>query len=90
MKSIKKSVVWVLSSIIVAVSFSACSNDLDAIEQAPSANVKALSYNSGTYLHVGTGTAFFTWYCGDYVSEILKNSWVPCEDTVGGRFWSRN
>ena len=40
MKSIKKSVVWVLSSIIVAVSFSACSNDLDAIEQAPSANVE--------------------------------------------------
>ena len=40
MKSIKKSVVWVLSSIIVAVSFSACSNDLDTIEQAPSANVE--------------------------------------------------
>ena len=40
MKSIKKSVIWVLSSIIVAVSFSACSNDLDAIEQAPSANVE--------------------------------------------------
>lgn len=39
MKSIKKSVVWVLSSIIAAVSFSSCSDELDAIDQAPSANV---------------------------------------------------
>lgn len=65
--------------------------NLESVRSAwGSSNIKALSYNSGTYLHVGTGTAFFTWYCGDYVSEILKNNWVPCEDTVGGRFWSRN
>ena len=65
--------------------------NLESVRSAwGSSNIKALSYNSGTYLHVGTGTAFFTWYCGDYVSEILKNNWAPCEDTVGGRFWSRN
>ena len=65
--------------------------NLESVRSAwGSSNIKALSYNSGTYLHVGTGTAFFTWYCGDYVSEILKNNWAPSEDTVGGRFWSRN
>ena len=53
-----------------------------------SSNIKALSYNSGTYLHVGTGTAFFLYYCGDYVNEILKNNWAPCEDTVGGKLWA--
>ena len=53
-----------------------------------SSDIKALSYNSGTYLHVGTGTAFFLYYCGGYVDEILNDKWAPCEDTVGGRFWS--
>ena len=55
-----------------------------------SSDIKALSYNSGTYLHVGTGTTFFTWYCSDYVDEILNNKWAPCEDEVGGIFWARN
>ena len=35
-------------------------------------------------LHVGTGIAFFVWYCGDLVKEILKDNWTPCEKTVGG------
>jgi hypothetical protein len=55
-----------------------------------SSDIKALSYNSGTYLHVGTGKMFFTWYCGGYVDEILKDKWAPCEDEVGGRFWTRD
>lgn len=32
----------------------------------------------------GTGIAFFVWYCGDLVKEILKDNWTPCEKTVGG------
>ena len=43
MKSIKQSAVWILSSIIVAISFSSCSNDLDAIEQSPDKNVSMTS-----------------------------------------------
>ena len=63
--------------------------NLESVRNAwGSSNIKALSYNSGTYLHVGTGTAFFLYYCGDYVNEILKNNWAPCEDTVGGKLWS--
>ena len=63
--------------------------NLESVRNAwGSSSIKALSYNSGTYLHVGTGTAFFTWYCGDYVDEILNNKWAPCEDTVGGILWT--
>ena len=47
-------------------------------------SIEALSYQSNTTLHVGTGIAFFVWYCGDLVKEILKDNWTPCEKTVGG------
>lgn len=46
--------------------------------------IEALSYQSNTTLHVGTGTAFFLWYCGDLVNEIINDEWAPCEKTVGG------
>ena len=39
MKSIKKSVVLILSGIFAVIGFSACSNDLDAIDQAANINV---------------------------------------------------
>ena len=47
-------------------------------------SIEALSYQSNTTLHVGTGIAFFVWYCGDLVKEILIDNWTPCEKTVGG------
>jgi hypothetical protein len=50
-------------------------------------NIVALSYQSKTTLHVGTGTSFFLFYCGDLVDEILKGKWAPREDTVGGEIW---
>ena len=50
-------------------------------------DIKALSYQSDTTLHVGTGKSFFVWYCGTLVNEILKDNWTPCEKTVGDGWW---
>ncbi len=36
---------------------------------------KYIEYDTDTHTHVGTGTAFFAWYYGDYVSEIYRNKW---------------
>ena len=45
--------------------------------------IKALSYQSYVSLHVGTGSMFFTIYCGSLVDEILKGTWAPSEQSVG-------
>ena len=45
--------------------------------------IQTLSFQSYVSLHVGTGTVFFTLYCGDLVDEILKGTWAPRERTVG-------
>ena len=47
----------------------------------------AISYQSNTTLHVATGTAFFTWYCGNLVDEIIKGNWSPREETAGWGPW---
>ena len=51
--------------------------------------IAALTYQSNTTLHVGTGTAFFLSYCGGLVDEILEGKWTPREQTVGGIIWAR-
>ena len=51
--------------------------------------IAALTYQSNTTLHVGTGTAFFLIYCGDLVDEILNDNWKPREETVGWGPWAR-
>ena len=50
-------------------------------------NIVALSYQSNTTLHVATGTVFYIDYCGSLVNDILKDKWVPREETVGGGLW---
>ena len=50
-------------------------------------SIAALSYQSNTTLHVGTGTAFYLGYCGDLVDEIVEGRWAPREETVGGGLW---
>ena len=45
--------------------------------------IQTLSFQSYVSLHVGTGTVFFTIYCGDLIDEILKGTWAPREKTVG-------
>lgn len=45
--------------------------------------IKTLSYQSYVSLHVGTGSMFFTIYCGSLVDEILKGTWAPSEQSVG-------
>ena len=50
-------------------------------------NIVALSYQTSTTLHVGTGTAFFVRYCGGLVDEILDGKWTPREQTIDGGLW---
>ena len=51
-------------------------------------SIEALTYQSKTTLHVGTGRAFFLSYCGGLVDEILDNKWAPREETIGGGLWA--
>ena len=32
-------------------------------------------YETSTYLHVGTGKAFYLYYADDYVKNIFKDKW---------------
>ena len=41
-------------------------------------------YNSNTYLHVATGTAFFTDYCRIMVEEIIKDKWKAGNYNIQG------
>ena len=51
-------------------------------------SIEALTYQSNTTLHVGTGRAFYLRYSGGLVDEILDNKWTPREETVGGGLWA--
>ncbi len=48
----------------------------------------ALTYQSKTTLHVGTGRAFYLRYSGGLVDEILDNKRSPREETIGGGLWA--
>lgn len=50
-------------------------------------DIVALSYQSNTTLHLATGIAFYLYYCGDLVDEILDDKWAPREETVGHGLW---
>ena len=49
--------------------------------------IKGVAYKSNTTLHVATGAAFFTTYCGNLVGELFNNKWQPCDNTAGNRWW---
>jgi len=49
--------------------------------------IKGVSYQSNTTLHVGTGTSFFTVYCGNLVGELLNDKWSTGENTTGSIAW---
>lgn len=51
--------------------------------------IAALTYQSNTTFHVGTGISFFLIYCGNLVDEILNDNWKPREETVGWGPWAR-
>ena len=51
-------------------------------------SIEALTYQSKTTLHVGTGRAFYLRYSGGLVDEILDNKWSPREETIGGGLWA--
>ena len=51
-------------------------------------SIEALTYQSNTTLHVGTGRAFYLRYSGGLVDEILDNKWSPREETIGGGLWA--
>ena len=57
MNSIKTSALWILSSIIVVFSFSACSDDLNDVGQAPSPSVNASSSTNVRVVASGYVTA---------------------------------
>jgi hypothetical protein len=40
--------------------------------------------NNSTYLHVGSGTAFYVKYCGDLVDDILYGNWACGHRTISG------
>lgn len=40
--------------------------------------------NRSTYRHVGTGTAFYTNYCGAMIADILKGNWKEGRNTLEG------
>lgn len=51
--------------------------------------LKAISYDAGTYLHVGTGAAFYVSYVGPLVDELLADhdKWATGEYKITGRFY---
>jgi len=50
-------------------------------------HIKGVTYKSNTTLHVATGAAFFTTYCGSLAGEIFNDKWQACEQTKGNRLW---
>ena len=44
-------------------------------------------YKTDTYLHVGTGRAFYLAYATDFVNKIFKNEWEPGRTTIDGGKW---
>ena len=51
-------------------------------------NLKAISYEAGTYLHVGTGAAFYVTYVGTLVDQLLSDdSWATGEYKYTGWFY---
>ena len=51
-------------------------------------SIAALTFQSNTTYHVGTGIAFYLRYCGGLVDEILDNEWSAREETIGGGLWA--
>ena len=51
-------------------------------------SIAALTFQSNTTYHVGTGRAFYLRYSGGLVDEILDNEWTPREETIGGGLWA--
>lgn len=41
-------------------------------------------YETSTYLHVGTGKAFYLYYADDYVNKIFKDKWKPGRYEIKG------
>lgn len=51
-------------------------------------NLKAISYEAGTYLHVGTGAAFYVSYVGTLVDQLLSDDrWATGEYKYTGKFY---
>ena len=50
-------------------------------------HIKGVTYKSNTTLHVATGAAFFTTYCGSLAGEIFNDKWQACEQTKGNGLW---
>ena len=51
-------------------------------------NLKAISYEAGTYLHVGTGAAFYVSYVGTLVYQLLSDDrWATGEYKYTGKFY---
>ena len=51
-------------------------------------NLKAISYEAGTYLHVGTGAAFYVSYVGTLVDQLLSDDrWATGEYKYTGMFY---
>ena len=51
-------------------------------------NLKAISYEAGTYLHVGTGAAFYVSYVGTLVDQLLSDDrWATGEYKYTGWFY---
>jgi pimeloyl-ACP methyl ester carboxylesterase len=50
--------------------------------------LKAISYEAGTYLHVGTGAAFYVSYVGTLVDQLLsEGKWATGEYKYTGKFY---
>ena len=49
--------------------------------------IKGYPYASGVYLHIGTGVAFFAYYVGKYVNDILYDAWESGETWETGSFF---
>ena len=51
-------------------------------------NLKAISYEAGTYLHVGAGAAFYVSYVGTLVDQLLSDDrWATGEYKYTGKFY---
>ena len=51
-------------------------------------NLKVISYEAGTYLHVGTGAAFYVSYVGTLVDQLLSDDrWATGEYKYTGKFY---
>ena len=46
-----------------------------------------ITHKSNMTLHVATGAAFFTTYCGSLAGEIFNDKWQACEQTKGNGLW---